>query len=282
MTRSRSAMKKTLHFLEGLDQDLQAGLLRQLKIEWTHHSTGLEGNTLSLGETEYVLTQGLTIDGKPLKDHNEVMGHGRAVDWIVAYAVYGREPMRFDDLFDLHRLVQTEAVIDSFQPMGAWKIEPNGTMSRDAQGNAVFTEFAPPQSVAFLMGQWLEEMNAALLHVVDEDNAPAVFCSLHTGFTAIHPFFDGNGRMARLLANLPLLRSGLPPIVIKRSYAVRERYIALLQAIQRALGTFSKDNAPLPIASEVLYPLTVFCGEQWAGALELVKAAHRQQKARSA
>ena len=78
------------------------------------------------------------------------------------------------------------------------------------------------------------------------------------------------------------IRSGLPPIVIKRSYAVRERYIALLQAIQRALGTFSKDNAPLPIASEVLYPLTVFCGEQWAGALELVKAAHRQQKARSA
>ena len=274
-------MKKTLHFLEGLDRDLQEGLLRQLNIEWTHHSTGLEGNTLSLGETEYVLTQGLTIDGKPLKDHNEVVGHGRAVEWIIAYAIHGRAPMRFDDLFDLHRLVQTEAVTDIFQPMGAWKAEPNGTMSRDAQGNAVFTEFAPPQSVAFLMGKWIEQMNTALLHSVDEGNAPAVFCSLHTGFTAIHPFFDGNGRMARLLANLPLLRSGLPPIVIKRTYAVREKYIALLQEVQRVLGTLSKDHAPLPIASEILHPLTVFCTEQWVGALELVKMAHRQQKARS-
>ena len=275
-------MKATPHFLDGLDRDLKEGLLRQLKIEWTHHSTGLEGNTLSLGETEYVLTQGLTIDGKPLKDHNEVIGHGRAVDWIVDYAVYGREQMLFDDLFDLHRLVQTEVVTDIFQPTGAWKVEPNGTMSRDAAGNAMFTEFASPQAVEFLMGKWIEEMNTALLRAVDEEHAPAVFCSLHTSFTAIHPFFDGNGRMARLLANLPLLRSGLPPIVIERTYTVRQRYIALLQEIQHKLGTLSKENAPLPVAPELLDSLTAFCREQWAGALKLVKAAHQHQKERRA
>ena len=67
-------------FLEGLDNDIQSSLLNQLRDLWTHTSTSLEGNTLSLGETKFVIEEGLTVSGKPLKDHQEVIGHARAID----------------------------------------------------------------------------------------------------------------------------------------------------------------------------------------------------------
>jgi Fic family protein len=268
------------HFLAGLDTDLQHNLLQQLNIEWTHHSTGLEGNTLDLGETAYVLAEGLTVDGKPLKDHNEVIGHGKAVDWVFAFIRGDRNTATFDDLFALHQLVQTDIVRDIYRPYGAWKKEPNGTTGRDAQGNVQFIEFSTPEDVPFLMEKWVVVFNRAMAELTPAITAPQVFANLHTTFTAIHPFFDGNGRMARLLANMPLLRSGLPPILIQRTHAIRERYIRILQTMQQTTGTFSRKNAPIPLQAQLLAPLTQFCSEQWQHALELVQKAHNQQRIR--
>ena len=70
--------------LKDLDRDLKKALLVQLRNLWTHTSTAMEGNTLSLGETAFVLEEGLTIAGKPLKDHQEVVGHARAIDLVYA------------------------------------------------------------------------------------------------------------------------------------------------------------------------------------------------------
>lgn len=269
-------MNTPKHFLNGLDTDIKENLLQQLKVEWTHHSTGLEGNTLDLGETEYVLAKGLTVDGKPLKDHNEVIGHGRAVDWVVAFAGGNKNELHFSDLFELHQLVQTEHIIDIYRPYGAWKNEPNGTIGRDGE----FIEFAPPKDVPELMEKWVSAFNADIAHIIPETIAPKVFSNLHTTFTSIHPFWDGNGRMARLLANIPLLRSGLPPIVIQKRYAIREQYICILQKIQHTVGTFSVENAPIPLDVEVLQPLIRFCEEQWGHSVSLVKKAHDQQEKR--
>ena len=69
-------------FYEGLPTDLRDQLLKRLSAEWTHESTAIEGNTLTLGETHKVLELGLTIGGKPLRDHQEVYGHARAIDLI--------------------------------------------------------------------------------------------------------------------------------------------------------------------------------------------------------
>ena len=69
-------------FLQNLDNDIRDALLIQLRNLWTHTSTAIEGNTLTLGETAFVLEEGLTISGKPLKDHEEVVGHARAIDLI--------------------------------------------------------------------------------------------------------------------------------------------------------------------------------------------------------
>ena len=71
-----------LNFPHALDNDLRKALLIQLRNLWTHTSTAIEGNTLTLGETAFVLEEGLTISGKPLKDHEEVVGHARAIDLV--------------------------------------------------------------------------------------------------------------------------------------------------------------------------------------------------------
>ena len=271
---------KARHFLDGLDRDIQENLLSHLGVLWTHHSTGIEGNTLTLGETEYVLTQGLTVDGKPVKDHNEVIGHGKAVDWIIDKARQDNLLITNEDLFALHKMVQTEIVTDTFKPCGAWKVEPNGTMAKDAKGNLRYVEFATPKDVPFLMEQWVEEFNHALNCTLLAPEALQVFASIHTGFVKIHPFWDGNGRMARLLANLPLLRSGLPPVVIRKTMAIRNVYISLLQDIQEIQGTLSRGNYQFPIDPVVLAPLIGFCGKEWEQSLKLVQQAHEHQAKR--
>lgn len=140
-------------FLNGLDDDLRKALLIQLRNLWTHTSTAIEGNTLTLGETAFVLEEGLTISGKPLKDHEEVVGHARAIDLMYNFIRKEREPTE-EDLFVLHKAVQTEVVVDAYKPIGAWKVEPNSTVSV-VDGRQIIFEFSPPQDVPELMQKCL-------------------------------------------------------------------------------------------------------------------------------
>jgi hypothetical protein len=105
-------------FYEGLPADIRDQLLKRLAAEWTHESTAIEGNTLTLGETVKILELGLTIGGKPLRDHQEVYGHARAIDLI--YEMVGRALAR-EDLFALHRAVMPLSAVDSLNPVGDWK-----------------------------------------------------------------------------------------------------------------------------------------------------------------
>ncbi len=114
-----------MKFLDGLDRDLKELLLANLRVQWSHSSTALEGNTLTLGETFMVLSEGLTISGKPLKDHLEVVGHAKAVDFV--YHLQDTEPITHHHLFKLHTTVQTEMVFDVYKPVGEWKNDRNST-----------------------------------------------------------------------------------------------------------------------------------------------------------
>ena len=118
----------SLRFLAGLDADLRQSLLNQIRDAWTHNSTALEGNSLSLGDTKFVIEEGLTVAGKPIKDHQEVIGHAAAITQI--YDLLDRD-VTADDLFALHRSVQAERVVDIHKPLGSWKVEPNGTYAVD-------------------------------------------------------------------------------------------------------------------------------------------------------
>jgi hypothetical protein len=226
-------------FYEGLPPDIRDQLLKRLAAEWTHESTAIEGNTLTLGETVKILELGLTIGGKPLRDHQEVYGHARAIDLV--YEMVDRVQTR-EDLFALHRAVMPLSAVDSLNPVGDWKKDFNGTTGV-VDGKSVYMEYAAPADVSRLMDRWLIDFNKTRA-INRPAQAVAVYVRTHMVFVRIHPFFDGNGRMARLIANLPVLAAGFPPILVPMSR--RGDYIDLLWRYQNAVGLIGLGSRLLP------------------------------------
>jgi len=264
-------------FLKDLDSDLRKALLIQLRNLWTHTSTAIEGNTLTLGETAFVLEEGLTVAGKPLKDHQEVVGHARAIDLIYECLQKGKE-FGAADLFALHRAVQTEVIVDVYQPVGAWKKEPNSTIGVIDNRQVIF-EYAQPADVPELMSDWFR-LYSDLCRTIkpgDPEQALNAYVHLHVVFVRIHPFFDGNGRLARLVSNLPVLMAGLPPIIIPRE--ARKAYIDTLSAYHYAVGKILSGDELLPEPGK-LHPFTAFCRAAWQASIALVDEARKKQQAR--
>ena len=237
-----------MKFLDGLglDRCLRQNVLFAIRDLWAHGSTAIEGNRLTLGETRLVIEEGLTIAGKPLRDHVEVVGHARAMDLMVA--MLGRT-INPDDLFALHKAVLNEVVIDFHKPQGAWKNEPNGTyVDRASLGLAdsgpAFLYYAEPRHVPALMAEFLRDLNRACSQTLGLDQAPAAYARLHLGFVNVHPFFDGNGRMARLLANLPLLNAGLPPLLF--AAADRRTHLQAAMRYTHRVGQVDIDTGVWP------------------------------------
>ncbi len=275
MSLGYPAMPPSSSFLDDFDPDLRRSLMVAIRNVWTHTSTAIEGNTLTLGESAFVLEQGLTISGKPLKDHQEVVGHARALDLLLDLARSDR-PLDVATLFELHRAVQTAVALDAQCPIGGWKNSPNGTQTVDAEGRIRFIEYAVPADVPALMESWLESMTAAL---DGNDASTARYADLHLAFVRVHPFCDGNGRMARLLANLPRLRAGRPPIVIAMER--RAEYLRLLASYDLAVGP-AKGGIPLLPEKGDPEPFRAFCAACVEVVDGLVAEAKKTQAGRPA
>ncbi len=267
-----------MDFLRTLDNDLKKALMVQLRNLWTHTSTAIEGNTLTLGETAFVLEEGLTISGKPLKDHEEVVGHARAIDLV--YGLVAQDgAFGEQDLFNLHKAVQTRVVVDVYKPVGAWKKEPNSTVGVINEKQVVF-EYAPVDDVPPLMAEWFKLYHgiAGSMDSGDREKALEAYVRLHVSFVRIHPFFDGNGRLARLVANLPVLKAGLPPVIIPKGQ--RKAYIDALSEYHYAAGQIKKGDDLLP-NPDALNAFTAFCGQAWEESMSLVDDIHQKQQARN-
>ena len=268
-----------MKFLDGLDNDLKKALLAQLRDVWTHSSTALEGNTLTLGETAFILSEGLTVSGRSLREHQEVSGHALAIELL--YGLLKREtPVTPSDLFELHRAVQTSVVVDMYQPIGAWKREPNGTNALTIEGKPTFIDYAAPAQVPELMNEWLALLNHALnTKALDESGALLAYSELHLSFVRIHPFADGNGRMARLIANLPVLNAGFPPILIDKNR--RRDYLMTLSAYDLEVDCAKVGETLLP-ASTLKEDFQAFCDICWQTSLDVVAEIHDKQNVRNA
>ena len=262
-------------FLAGLDNDLRQGLASEIRALWTHHSTALEGNTLTLGDTTFVLQEGLTVSGKSLKDHQEVIGHARAIDVLYQF-IDQQHSVSVDDLHQLHRAIQTENTSDIYAPIGAWKNEPNGTTALLSTGQSQWHDYARPNDVPALMEVWL-----AYLHTVCEQKPTdllAAYTDLHLGFTTIHPYADGNGRLARLLANIPLIAKGQPPVLIPLER--RREYITLMGDWSIARGV-PEINKPLMVRNTQWEKLYAFFTDVSLSARMLVSVYQKRQVERS-
>lgn len=271
-------MSDKKYYYDQLDADIKNILLAQIRNVWTHHSTSLEGNSLTLGETDFILEEGLTIQGKPLKDHNEVFGHAKAIERIYGL-LNASETITKQDLFQLHETVLTERVLDIYQPVGKWKVQSNFTTYTSKDNKQQWREYPAPQKIDFLMSQWIESLNSSLARVHNQDVAANVYADLHLSFVTIHPFFDGNGRMARLLANLPVLKSGFPPIVVPQED--RYHYKLCLSYYQNTVENLADlgDLAQLPANIEK-QRFVKLCKGYWSETLELLDNAKAMQRKR--
>jgi Fic family protein len=151
------------------------------------------------------------------------------------------------------------------------------TANFDSLGQT-FIEYADPRDVPPLMDTWLGELNRTCRQVLCEAEAIDAYAHLHLGFVHIHPFWDGNGRMARLLANLPLLRSGHLPLVIDVSE--RKRYIDTLADYEIAVGQLDPRTGVWPRV-ELEGPLREFCRDAYRATRDLAAKAKALQEERS-
>lgn len=240
-----------MKFLENLTMTRKQELLAQLRAVWTHDSTAIEGNTLTLGDTMFVLNYGLTVKGKPLKDQMDVQNHARAVDEVFRIVNQGR--LSEEDIFRLHRVIINEQSSDIYKPVGAYKREDNGTY-RAVDGKSVYHAYVPADAVHEAMRKWLADFNAAYNANATAAAAIDAYVSAHMKFTAIHPFYDGNGRLARLISNLPVLFAGFPPIVVPMER--REDYLSGIWCYE--------DTGDVA-------PFRLLIRESWQTTLDLVK-----------
>lgn len=165
-------------------------------VEYTYNSNAIEGNTLTLRETDLVL-RGLTIDRKPLKDHMEAVGHKEAFDYV-RELVAKNIPLSERVIKDIHYLV----LADKKDDRGVYCRVPVRIMG--AQHEPV-----EPYLIQEKMEQLLQDFANSTEHIVTK------LARFHIEFEGIHPFIDGNGRTGRLLVNLELMKAGFPPIDIK-------------------------------------------------------------------
>lgn len=208
-----------------------------LTLEWTYNSNSIEGNTLSLKETQMVLQEGITVKGKSLREHFEAYNHEKAIDYL--YTLVNKDyTLRSIDILSLHGLV-----LRSIEDDYAGRLRNGGV-------RIVGANFTPPSAnkVSDLLDQLITFINDNPLGLSD-----IILASIfHHKLVWIHPFFDGNGRTVRLAMNLLLMRRGFPPAIIlkndrKKYYqtlnqANKGNYyklcLLMLQALERSLNIY--------------------------------------------
>jgi len=201
--------KAQLDAMRPMSEAALRNLQKYYDVELTYTSNAIEGNTLTHRETAEVIEHGITVGGKQLKDHLEAVDHYHAVLWMRDLAARSG-PVNETIVRELHRRIVARS-----EPGIAGIYSPH---RRRVAGSAAV--FPNPLKVPDLMeefGTWLQQVAAT----------PGAAFEAHARLTAIHPFSDGNGRTARLLMNLLLIRAGYVPVAVRPED--RKRYLDALE-----------------------------------------------------
>ncbi len=214
MLAGLTAKQQRLQAAQPLPPEFVQSLEHKLRIELTHASNSIEGNTLTLRETQLLIDENITPGGKSLREVHETINHNEAIKLLYRIAEK-RMPVSERDLMDLHALVLRH--IDD-----AWA-------GRYRQTRVFITgsPIIPPSHVHVpeLMAKFIDGLVAAAAHPVK------IAADAHYEFAKIHPFVDGNGRTARLLMNLLLLQRDYPLTIIPAEQ--RTAYITAMDDADR-------------------------------------------------
>jgi len=230
---------KKLNKLRPISQSLLLKLKERFVVEMTYNSNAIEGNTLTLKETYWVIQQGITVKGKSLIDHLEAKNHKEALDFLYEIIEHGRNFTFSEHLIrELHSLIIQDI---------------NKNIAGRYRNVDVFiagTEHVPPKSfdVPFKMRELVEwaKKNHKKMHIIE---FAAIF---HHKFVHIHPFQDGNGRVGRLLMNIFLMQYGFPITIIQKND--RQKYHRVLEAADN--GNYKP--LVLLVAQAVLRSLNIY------------------------
>ncbi|MEI7510729.1 MAG: Fic family protein [Candidatus Peregrinibacteria bacterium] len=234
-----------LNALRPIPKAALKNLQERFSLEMTYNSNAIEGNTLTLKETFWVLNEGITIKGKSLKDHLEVKDHSDALEFLYEMIEKGSHITFSENIIrNIHALV----VKRSEEEMAGKYRTSNVFIT--GSGHTPPDSFEVPFEMQKLV-TWIKE-NKKTIHIVE------LVALLHHKFVFIHPFFDGNGRTARLLMNLFLLQEGFPLVIIlkndrKKYYQVLQKAdkgdykpltLFIAQAVERSLDIYLKTLLP--------------------------------------
>ncbi len=221
----------------------------QFAVEYTYNSNAIEGNTLTLRETDLVL-RGLTIDKKPLKDHLDIVGHKEAFDYV-SQLMKDKEPLTERVIKQIHFLVLGRDI----QNRGVYRnvlVYISGAKTQTAEPVLI------PEKIQELL-EWYQSDT--------QDDFLTKIALFHLRFESIHPFIDGNGRTGRLLVNLELMKLGYPPIDIR--FTDRNAYY-------NAFDSYAETGSPKAMFKLVAKYLT----ERLKRYIETVKTAEQVAKQR--
>jgi len=234
--------KKRLDTLRPLPKDALKKLLEDIRLRHTYHSDAIEGNTLTLQETKLVLEEGVTIGGKPLKDHVEAKNDAEAFDLMVKL-VHAKKSVSQDIIQEIHEIV-TKGILGESGKYRTENVRITGSKT------------TPPSysKIVKLMGEYISNIKELKLQPIKK----AAF--IHHELVLIHPFLDGNGRVSRLVTNLYLMKEGYPPVVLKKEDR-RKYYQVLQRADESDLSPFANFIAQA-VHEALMYYLSSFVDDE--------------------
>lgn len=212
-----------------LSTDIKKKIDYKFRLEWNYTSNSMEGNTLTMDETRSVMVGNITVEGKPIKDVLEMKGHDAIISDILKI---GKSELNISEsrIKDIHKGIMHEDNPEEKKKIGVWKTVNNYIINYKGE-RIDFTEAVEVPDKMHQLINWLnaekEKINKGSKDAIHPVHLAFKF---HLDYITIHPFFDGNGRTARILTNLILISYGYPPVYIKE--AERKAYYQYLADIQ--------------------------------------------------
>lgn len=235
-----------------LGADVKKKINYKFRLDWNYYSNSMEGNTLTMDETRSVMVGNLTVGGKPIKDVLEIKGHDEVISDILKI---GKGEMRLSEkrIKEIHKGIMYEEDKEKEKKIGVWKTDPNYLINYKGEK----FEFAAPADVPEKMHDLLNKTNAAIDAIQqNKKGAPHpidVALQFHLDYVLIHPFYDGNGRTARILTNLLLISFGYPPFWVKTNErSIYNQYIGDIQGYGGNPDLFFESAADMILRSQQL------------------------------
>jgi Fic family protein len=235
-----------------LDSEVLKKINYKFRLDWNYHSNAMEGNSLTKEETRSVMINNVTVEGKPIKDVLEIKGHDKVITDILKI---GKGEIRLSEkrIKEIHKAIIHEDDIEQQKKIGEWKTANNHLINYKGEK----FDFLPYNEVPEEMHNLIDWLNAQydLVKTKREHALHPVLIAFHfhLRYVSIHPFYDGNGRTARVLTNLILISFGFPPVIVKvEEKNIYNQYLADIQGYGGSPDLFINFMCKLLIHSQEL------------------------------